>query len=123
MKKFFNGLLTIGGVLLGILLLVGLLAGMTALQTTGNNFKEQAYAEGQVDAINDNISFVTLAKESTTDTEKACKLAYAQGLEDAFNDDIRVRAVNDSTYVWTKSPWGNKSKIPTDTILIKKNRR
>jgi len=121
MKKFVNVLKWIGAGLLtlvvGIALLVLLIA---ATQTGVDKLSEQAYAEGQVDAINNDISFVRLVTSADTDTEKTRKIAYAQGLEDAFDCDIRVKAVTDSTYVWTKSPWDKESKIPTDIILIKK---
>ena len=32
---------------------------------------------------------------------------YVQGQADALKGRIRIRPVNDSTYVWTSSPWGN----------------
>ena len=120
MKKFLRNLgfvlSAIGALVLVLALLVGIVAFQSSLE---NNDREQAYAEGQVDAMNNDVSFVKLVKETTSDTDKARKLAYAQGLETAFDGDIRVKAITDSTYVWTKSPWGKDDPVPTDTISIK----
>ena len=121
MKKFLRKLVFVGSLIglfaLGLVMLIGVVAFQSSIE---NNVREQAYAEGQVDAMNDDVSFVKLVKDPTSDTEKLRKLAYAQGLETAFDGDIRIKAVTDSTYVWTKSPWGKDNAVPTDTILIKK---
>ena len=121
MKKFFKGvgfvLSMVGSLVLVLVLLVGVLAFQSSME---NNVREQAYAEGQVDAMNNDVSFVKLVKEATSDTDKARKLAYAQGLETAFDGDIRIKAVTDSTFVWTKSPWSKDAPVPTDTITVKR---
>jgi len=121
MKKFWNTLKWIGGSLLTLivvsLLFVGVAVAMTALES---NHKEQAYAEGQVDVLTSNVKYVRLAEEAESESEKDRKRAYAMGADDAQAGDVRVRAVNDSTYVWTVSPWGKDKKVPTDTINIKR---
>jgi hypothetical protein len=119
MKKFMKtlGFILGGGVVLALLLVLFL--GISSLQTTENNVREQAYAEGQIDALNNDVSFVKLVNDGETDIDKGRQLAYAQGLEDAFDGDIRIKAVNDSTFVWTKNPWDKKTGVPKDTILIK----
>jgi len=121
MKKFLRKLAWIGGGLL-VLVITLLLVGVTGvlLTTTETNVKEQAYAEGQHDVITGSVNYTRLVKDTESDLDKERKLAYAQGLEDATNGDIRIKAVNDSTYVWTKSPWDEKKEIPKDTVRIKK---
>ena len=121
MKKILNTLAWIGGGLV-VLILIILLVGITGvmLTSTETNVKEQAYAEGQHDVITGSVNYTRLVKDTESDLDKERKLAYAQGLEDASNGDIRIKAINDSTYVWTKCPWDDKKEIPKDTIRIKK---
>jgi hypothetical protein len=59
------------------------------------------------------------AYELATAVKKAMENCYAQGQVYALNGDVRIRKINDSTFVWTKSPWLEDSTIPTDTIKIK----
>ena len=121
MKNFLKRLKWVGSLLLMFVGVLVVLVMVLAFQASmESNVREQAYAEGQVDALNDDVSFVKLVKDAESETDKARKLAYAQGLENAFDGDVRIEALTDSTYVWTQSPWGEDAEIPTDTILIKK---
>ncbi len=45
--------------------------------------------------------------------------SFAEGQAFAINGDIRIRKINDSTYIWTKSPWNNGRKPQEQTIIIK----
>ena len=49
----------------------------------------------------------------------AMERGYAEGQVDTVNGDIRIKKVNDSTYVWIKSPWDSGLKLITDTLIIK----
>lgn len=120
MKKIIKGLKWTGGILLA-LIVAGLFLGVVAVAMSAleSNHKEQAYAEGQIDVLTSNVKYVRLAEEADSDTEKDRKVAYAQGADDAQAGDVRVQAVNDSTYVWTVSPWGKDKEIPSDTIRVK----
>ena len=119
MKKFWNGVLwvirTVSILLLLLLLFVGIAAFATAIE---GDRKERAYGEGQVDALTGDISYVRLIKGA--EAEKEYTLAYAQGADDVNDGDIRVKILSDSTYVWTKSPWGKDNPVPTDTFRIKR---
>jgi hypothetical protein len=42
---------------------------------------------------------------------------YVQGQADAMKDTIRVRPINDSTYVWISSPWGTVKPL-NDTVNV-----
>jgi hypothetical protein len=44
---------------------------------------------------------------------------YAKGQADAIKGDIRINQINDSTWVYVKSPWDGGMKLITDTIIIK----
>lgn len=121
MRKFFNGVKWVGGILGTLIFCVFVLGAILAFQSAmESNVKEQAYAQGQHDILNESIDYLALAKNTEGDSEQARKYGYAQGLSDAAVGDIRVKAITDSTYVWTKSPWGKDNPIPSDTILIKK---
>ena len=50
--------------------------------------------------------------------KKLVEAGYAQGQADALKGTIRIHMINDSTYVWTSSPWNNKEKTLSDTIHI-----
>lgn len=39
-----------------------------------------------------------------------CEKAYFEGQTDAIHGDIRIKYLNDSVWVWTKSPWNDGSK-------------
>ena len=110
------------GAILGVLFLslVGFVALTAFVSSSENTLREQAYAEGQYDAITGSVSYTRLVTDADSDVDKGRKLAYTQGLEDTFDGDVRIKKVTDSTYVWTKSPWDTESKIPTNTIIIKK---
>jgi len=121
MKKFFKGVLwVLSGV--AVLALVLLLVGVTGvlMTNTETNAKEQAYAEGQYDVITNRVNYTRLVKDTETDLDKEKKIAYAEGLKDATNGDMRIKSVNDTTYVWTKSPWDDEKEVPKDTIRFKK---
>jgi hypothetical protein len=45
--------------------------------------------------------------------------AYAEGQADAIKGDVRIQKLNDSTYIWTKSPWDSGMKSLTDTLILK----
>lgn len=48
--------------------------------------------------------------------------AYFEGQKDALEDDIRIKLENDSTYIWTKSPWDDgKKPIFDPKIDLEKN--
>ena len=49
---------------------------------------------------------------------KVFEKAYTLGQADAMKGNIKIQKINDSTYVWLKSPWG-KMKPSTDTIKVK----
>jgi len=121
MKKILNTLAWIGGLLVVLVLLL-LLVGVTGvlMTNTETNAKEQAYAEGQHDVITGKVNYTRLVKDTETDLDKEKKIAYAEGLKDATNGDMRIKSVNDTTYVWTKSPWDDKKEVPKDTIRFKK---
>jgi len=106
----------------GVLLLsvIGIVALTASVTSSENRIREQAYAEGQHDAITGAVGYTRLVINAESDVDKGRQLAYAQGLEDALSGDVRIRKVTDNTYVWTKSPWDTNSKIPTYTIEIKK---
>jgi hypothetical protein len=42
---------------------------------------------------------------------------YVLGQADALKDTIRVRSINDSTYVWVSSPWGTIKPV-NDTVNV-----
>ena len=42
---------------------------------------------------------------------------YVQGQADALKDTIRIRPINDSTYVWVSSPWGTIKPV-NDTVNV-----
>jgi hypothetical protein len=42
---------------------------------------------------------------------------YVQGQADALKGIIRVRPINDSTYVWISSPWGTVKTV-NDTVSV-----
>lgn len=44
---------------------------------------------------------------------------YAEGQAAALKGEIRIRKVNDTTYVWTSAPFGNRYPI-NDTIYTKR---
>ena len=44
---------------------------------------------------------------------------YAEGQADAMKGVIRINKLNDTTYVWTSSPFGNKSTVK-DTIYTRR---
>lgn len=120
MKKIWEKLKFIGGMILMLgIALIALVGFAVLVESMESNHKEQAYAQGQHDALNGTIRYTELVKTTTSETEGESKTAYAEGLEDAFRGDIRVKAVTDSTYVWTVSPWGKDKEVPTDTIKVK----
>jgi hypothetical protein len=45
--------------------------------------------------------------------------SYADGQIDALTGDVCVRQVNDSIWVYTKSPWDDSSTTIMDTIIHK----
>lgn len=62
-------------------------------------------------------------KERTTFTRAMIKLmeaSYGEGQADALKNDIRIKMINDTTFIWIKSPWNDKSYIPKDTVKISK---
>jgi hypothetical protein len=44
---------------------------------------------------------------------------YAEGQADAMKGNVRIRQINDTTYVWTSTPFGNKNPI-NDTIYTRR---
>jgi hypothetical protein len=44
---------------------------------------------------------------------------YAEGQADAIKGTIRVQKLNDTTYMWTSTPFGNLKPL-NDTIYLKK---
>jgi hypothetical protein len=45
--------------------------------------------------------------------------AYAEGQANAMKGDIRITQINDTTYVWNKTPWDSGKAPVKDTIIIK----
>lgn len=45
--------------------------------------------------------------------------AFAEGQVHAINGDVRIKKINDSTYIWIKSPWDSGMKPINDTLIIK----
>lgn len=52
----------------------------------------------------------------TKDIAVLIESAYLEGQIDAIDGDIRYRRINDSVYVWDKSPWDNNVAVK-DTII------
>ena len=46
--------------------------------------------------------------------------AYAEGQFDAIRGKVIVKVLNDSTCVWTTSPWKSGIKTGSDTVIIRK---
>jgi len=121
MKKFWNSLKWIGTAVAMFVVVLTMLVGVLAFQASmESNVREQAYAEGQVDVINDDVSYMRLMYDATSESDVARARAYAQGADDANDGDIRIEVLTDSTYKYIKSPWGKDKPIPTETFLIKK---
>lgn len=57
---------------------------------------------------------------SRTDTQveerKAFEQAYFEGQRDALSGDVRIRMVDNRTFVWLRSPWADKTKPFSDTL-------
>ena len=120
MKKFWNKVkMGLSIAAMAVLALVALVGFTMLFESMESNHKEQAYAQGQHDVLNGTIKYTELIASPTDETGTERKTAYAEGLEDASAGDIRVKAVTDSTYVWTVSPWGKDKEVPTDTIKVK----
>ena len=56
----------------------------------------------------DNYPIVILKNNLT----KAQEYGYFEGQKDAIEGDIRIRKIEDSTYIWSKSPWDDSKKQP-----------
>lgn len=46
-----------------------------------------------------------LSQETINILQEALEQAYFEGQKDTLEGDIRIKLINDSTYVWIKSPW------------------
>lgn len=120
MKKFWNSVKYIGGLilLLGVAL-VALVSFAIWVESMETNHKEQAYVQGQHDMLNGSIRYTQLIANPNSETDKEIKTAYAEGLEDAARGDIRVKALTDSTYVAIKPLWDNSKELPKETFKVK----
>ncbi len=67
-----------------------------------NNNKEKKSHEQMIGGIN--LLVIT-----------AIEKGYASGQADALNGRLNIRKINDSVYIWIKSPWRNR-KPSNDTI-------
>jgi hypothetical protein len=71
-------------------------------------------------AIYATVDVMSKAKEDTiTDDKKKFETGYFEGQRDALDGDIRIRKVDNRTYVWIKSPWVPDTTKPyLDTIKV-----
>jgi len=96
-KKFNIGLLILA------LIVFALLAGL--IQINQHNLNEK---------FKDKLILVT---------DKSMEEAFGLGQVSALRGDIRIKKINESTYVWIGSPWKDKNRIPKDTIKINLNNK
>jgi hypothetical protein len=45
--------------------------------------------------------------------------SYADGQVDALTGDVRIKQINDSAWVYIKSPWSDSGAVIKDTIIHK----
>lgn len=58
-----------------------------------------------------------MTKKQQLAFKSVMEAGYVQGQADALKGIIRVRPINDSTYVWLTSPWGTVKPM-NDTVNV-----
>ena len=114
MKQKIKNLIT--NTVLGLVLIVLLGVIVMAMGYVSNKSmkqREKIYLQGQYDALYGQIDLTRVVKNGENLD------AYAQGFDDANDGKIRIKAITDSTFVFTSSPWKKGGTIPKDTIKIK----
>lgn len=48
--------------------------------------------------------------ETDKKIQELAEKAYFEGQKDFMENDIRIKKLNNSCYIWIKSPWNNKTE-------------
>lgn len=61
-------------------------------------------------------AFVGSRGDTALEAKKAYERAYFEGQRDAMTGDIRIRKIDNRTYVWTRAPYNDTTKPFADTL-------